>query len=239
MSAFGVTIDNMTVGSHKYVCRLLKGIYNERPATARYEDTWDVDLVLKYWKDMQVNANLSLKELTFKLIILIAVITAARIDTMSKLTLENMKRTQDSVILFLDKPLKQSKVGEKLQTLELKAFPSNRKISVVSVLEEYIQRTAPLRKSNKLFVSLNSPHREVGKQSLARWIRSNLQNAGIDVQKYGPYSTRGASVSKAKAKFVPVDEILNTGGWKRRCTFSTFYDLKILKASSYAANVLS
>ena len=119
LSAFGLVVDRMPVGAHKDVCRLMKGIYNLRPPTAKYSETWDVSVVLRYLEDMKATASLSLRELTFKLIMLIAIVSAARVDTLYKLSIENMKKTNNSIILSLDAPLKQSKVGESLQNIEL------------------------------------------------------------------------------------------------------------------------
>ena len=41
-------IDGVVVGKHPFVCRLLKGIYNQRSPQPRYSCTWDVGLVLDH-----------------------------------------------------------------------------------------------------------------------------------------------------------------------------------------------
>ena len=41
-------IDNVCVGAHPLVSRLMKGIFNLRPAVPKYLKTWDVSVVLKY-----------------------------------------------------------------------------------------------------------------------------------------------------------------------------------------------
>ena len=111
-------------------------------------------------------------------------------------------------------------------------------LCVVHVLEEYLARTEKIRKSSKLFVSLVKPHKEVTKQTISRWLKCILEKAGIDVKKFCCHSTRGASVSKAKAKNVPIDEILKVGGWKRQSTFTQFYDIKIQNKITYSETLL-
>ena len=46
---------------------------------------------------------------------------------------------------------------------------------------------------------------------MARWIKTTLAAAGVDVKLFTPHSTRSASNSKAKIH-VPIETILQTGG---------------------------
>ena len=42
-----------------------------------------------------------------------------------------------------------------------------------------------------------------------------LKQSGIDIRKYGPGSTRAASVNKSASPGVNIDIILKSGGWQR------------------------
>ena len=64
LSAFLPLVDGRTVGSHPHVCRLLKGVFEEKSALPKYCDTWDVNCVLDYLDSLSPLANLSLRELT-------------------------------------------------------------------------------------------------------------------------------------------------------------------------------
>ena len=49
----------------------------------------------------------------------------------------------------------------------------------------------------KLFSLFVKPHKPVSTNSLARWIKSVLSNAGIDTSVFKAHSVRGASVTNA------------------------------------------
>ena len=51
-----------------------------------------------------------------------------------------------------------------------------------------------------------------------------MKEAGIDVDKFKPHSTRSAAASKAKRKEVPIQDILDAAMWKSHTTFAKFYD---------------
>ena len=68
------------------------------------------------------------------------------------------------------------------------------------------------KNQSQLFISYHPPYKQVSKETLSRWVRSVLAQAGIDISVFKAHSTRSASVSKA-AKFAPISSILNQGGW--------------------------
>ena len=78
-----ITIDSMALGSHPIVARFLKGVYNLRPPMPRYKQMilWDVSVVLQYLKTLHPLRSLTLKDLTHKLVMLISITTAQRLQT--------------------------------------------------------------------------------------------------------------------------------------------------------------
>ena len=67
---FAISSDDMYVGKHPLVCRVLKGAFHATPPLLRYTATWDVQVVfdcILQWGD---TTSLSLKLLTFKLVML-------------------------------------------------------------------------------------------------------------------------------------------------------------------------
>ena len=65
-----------TLVDHPDVKRFMKGIFQSRPPVPRYCKTWDVNLVLQYIGSMGNSQELSLKDLTYKLVMLVALTTA-------------------------------------------------------------------------------------------------------------------------------------------------------------------
>ena len=71
-------IDSHRVGEHPMICQLLKGIFNSRPPQPRYSFTWDVSVVVGHIKTLAANSTLSLKVLSQKLAMLLALTSAER-----------------------------------------------------------------------------------------------------------------------------------------------------------------
>jgi len=98
--------------------------------------------------------------------------------------IDHMTRSENKYIFYIAEQVKQSCVGQHIKPLELLWYISDDKICVVSHLDEYIQRTANLRKYHKqLIISFLKPHSPVSKDSVSRRIRSLLLSAGIDTTK--------------------------------------------------------
>ena len=74
-----------------------------------------------------------------------------------------------------------------------------------------------------LLISTIKPDRAIGSQTLARWIKTVLQLAGVDIDTFKPHSTRHAASTAAYQASVPLDEILQRAGWSNANTFKRFY----------------
>jgi hypothetical protein len=89
--ALGIKLDGTSVGSHALVIRYMKGVYNIRRTKSKYSGTWGVSLVLRQLKKWSPVKTLSLKQLTLKLTMLIAVTNAARAQSIHLISVNNMK----------------------------------------------------------------------------------------------------------------------------------------------------
>ena len=65
-------IDGITVGQHPLITRLVKGVFHFRPLLPRYTRTWDVQTVLDFLRSLGDNGELSLKHLSWKVTMLLA-----------------------------------------------------------------------------------------------------------------------------------------------------------------------
>ena len=239
LSAIGLVQDGFSVGSHPLVIRLLKGAYNMKPPQSRYSETWDASLVLAYLKTLTPDDELSLKVLTLKLVMLIALVLASRCHSLHLLSIENMRKEPSKYVLRYSGPLKQSRPGIKIPCAVLKEFPPDRSISVFHVLETYLQKTGSIRGSvNSLFISYIKPYKAVTSVTIGRWIRSVMLSSGIDCDKYKAHSVRSASTSRAKNCQIPIQEIMKTAGWSSARTFCQFYDKKV-EDTDYSSAILN
>ena len=92
LSALGLKQDGVSVGSHPTIVKILKGMFNLRPTRARPENTWDVNKVIIYLRDLPTLKDIGIKDLTMKLTMLLALTIAARPQTIHLITTEGMKK---------------------------------------------------------------------------------------------------------------------------------------------------
>ena len=238
ISVFTVPRNNIAIGTHPLISRFMKGVFKGSPPTSRYQSTWDVKPVLTYLSSLHPVEKLELKTLTLKLIMLIALVSGQRGQTLHILDIAYMKEAPDVVEFLLSEHIKQSRPGYKAPSVILKAYPADSSLCVVTCLKEYLKRTKPLRGSEtKLFISFVKPYKHISRETISRWIRSVMETAGVDTQVFKPHSTRSAATSKAKAACVSVHDILQTAGWSPSRCFDLFYN-KPVESSNFASAIL-
>ena len=90
------------------------------------------------------------------------------------------------------------------------------------MLKTYLSVTEPLRSedADQLIISFIQPHNPVSVDTIRRYIVQVMGLAGLDTDLFKPHSTRAASTSKAKAKNVPITEIMQAAMWKSTSTFA-------------------
>ena len=90
LSSF-ITVDGCKAGEHPIVSRLMSGIFNRNPALPRYVETWDPQVVLSYLKTFPQLCDMTLKELTLKVTMLFALVTAQRLQTLKAFAINHMQ----------------------------------------------------------------------------------------------------------------------------------------------------
>lgn len=237
LSSVIIMSGNISFGAHPIVKRLLKAVFLSRPCTPRYSHVWDVKIVLNYLKKMSPVLKLSLKDLTLKLCVLIALTTAQRVQSLHLMDIKSMVEGKSSFTFYLTEHIKQSRPGYTNPELKLSEFPADRRLCVVTVLKEYLCRTSKLRNSEtKLFIAYQKPHKRVCRETISRWIKTVLFASGIDVSKFSSHSTRAASTSAASRAGIPIQNILSTAGWSSDCVFAQYYNKPLYKGESQFAN---
>ena len=94
LSTFHMPIEGYAVGTHPLVLRLLQGMFIQRPPQPRYESTWNVNVVLAFLAKLPDNKDLSLVDLTSKLVMLMALANADRASDLNSLDTRYMQYTQ-------------------------------------------------------------------------------------------------------------------------------------------------
>lgn len=237
ISSFVYLLSNLQFGNHILIKQFMKGVFHLRPSLPKYNCTWSVDTVLKYLSTLYPLCSLSLKQLSMKLVMLIALTTGQRSQTLFFMDLNNIELCNVYVKIRIGDLLKQSSVKNHLDEIYIEAYP-NKELCVVETLIQYVSLTNTLRgTTSKLFISYIKPYKAVGKSTISRWIKDTLTEAGIDMKIFSPHSTRGASTSAAAAR-VPIDTVLRTAGWKTDCVFRKFYNRKVTNNSEFSKSIL-
>ena len=222
------------VEAHPLVSRLMKGIFNLRPAVPKYLKTWEVSVVLKYEISLSPAPLLSLKRLTLKLVMIMAKIKASRTDLLHKL---------DGVLFRVPQITKTGKPCKPPIEVFFLIFPQDRRLCVVNYLKNYERKTTKYRNIGKetrtpLFVSFIKPHVPVSSATISRWLKSVLAPAGVDTASFQGHSVRSAASSAAKKLGVSSAKIMKVADWSRESTFVKFYH-KPTEDTSFERTVLS
>lgn len=139
----------------------MKGVYNLKPTVPKYSCVWDVSVVLKFLNSLPCNDNLSLKDLTYKLAILIALVSADRGQSIAFLDLKFLKILPSKAVFVIKKLTKTSRPGKPAKRVVLPTYTKCKKLCVTITLQCYIERTKDLRSSSILFISIFKPHKQV------------------------------------------------------------------------------
>ena len=239
LSAFHMPIEGYAVGTHPLVLRLLQGMFNQRPPQPRYESTWNVNVVLAFLAKLPDNKDLSLVDLTSKLVMLMALANADRASDLNSLDTRYMQYTQTGVTFKIPGLTKTRRSGPPIVAF-YPVLESNTSLCPVSTLKAYMEATKEIRQETKhvaLFLSVKKPHNPVSNSTVSRWLKALMAKAGIDTTRFKAHSTRAAATSKAKATGVSMADILKAAVWSRESTFEQFYHRPI-QASTFGPNVL-
>ena len=132
ISAYHNYVDGKPVGKHPRVCALLTGVFNQRPPQPRYTFVWDVEILLVYLKtNMSVNSQLSDKDLTHKLTVLMALSSASRASSLQHLNIKFMARNDMSYKFYFHKLHKSWRRGKAPPIISYQAYTQDPNLCVV------------------------------------------------------------------------------------------------------------
>lgn len=105
---------------------------------------------------------------------------------------------------------------------------------------EYLARSAPMRGSTtQLLLTVQKPHHAASSDTLARWLKRTLGQAGIDINIFSAHSIRSATSSHATRKGVSISDILAVADWSSAATFHCFYRRSDTSSLVFSRAVLS
>ena len=222
----------------------IKGLFNIEPPQPRYMCVWDPNDVIDNLKlpPWSPSENLNSLELSKKVIFLILITSGQRGQVITALDLEQMVCSVGKVTFkIFNKDLKQGRPGYKPNLLELRSF-SEKEVCVVHLLHLYLKKTETIRGDiSKVFITSKKTYKAASRDTISHWVKSLLQQTGVNTTEFAAGSTRAAASSKASRAGVPLEDILKSGGWSRQSTFTRWYkkDIKRSSAPEMAVAVLT
>ena len=75
----------------------------------------------------------------------------------------------------------------------------------------------------KVLIGTIKPQKAVAPSTIARWLKTMLEQAGIDTTIFSGHSTRGAASSMASMGGVTTGDILKAADWSSESVFQKFY----------------
>ncbi|CAH0549561.1 unnamed protein product [Brassicogethes aeneus] len=230
------------IGSDYRIKRFMKGVQNSRPPRPRYNFTWNPSIVLDYLKTLYPNNTLSLKDLTLKLVTLMALISAHRVQTLSLILLDNIRESIDGFHILIPNRIKTSNYKRCQPVLNFPKFDKTPQICVANTLKCYLDKTRQLRNDDNKFliITCKKPYKNANPQTISRWIKLTLGKAGLDTSIFSAHSTRHAATSAAQRKGINLDIIRKTAGWSDSSdTFARFYNRPIVDNNIFSNTILN
>ena len=172
--------------------------------------------LLRSWDPMEA---LSLRLLSLKTIMLIALVTGRRCSSLAQLgraSVSSLTHESD----WCHEVSKTTRPEHLAQVITLEAYLEDVRIDPVAHLRHYVTRMAELRDSETMFVTMVRPHGPASKATLASWIQQVLAHSG---QRGSGGSTRSTAASHAAHCGARLEDVLGAADWASANTFRSFY----------------
>lgn len=210
------------------VSRFFKGVYRTKPCLPRYTSTWDPNIVLDHLSNLYPNEELPLEVITKKLVTLLALSTAQRVQTLSLIRVCNIKINSFNIEIIIDDLIKTSAPGRRPPRLFIPFFPDKIEICPAKTLMSYLLLTKNYRDKphcERLLLTFKKPFHNAASSTISRWIKNTLFNSGVDTTVFSAHSVRHASTSAANRQGLSIEIIKKTAGWTGdSLVFNRFYN---------------
>ena len=183
----------------------------------------------------------NVKELTLSVsvVMLLCLLSGQRLQSLHYIDTRNIEFCNNYVKIRFGDLWKQSRPNFHLKEIMFKSF-SDKRLCIVTLLKRYLSETKSLRKNETaLFISFCRPYKKVSKDTIGRWVKMVMKEAGIDISIFRPHSCRSSAASTANKLRLPLATILRTVGWSSECTFRRYYNKPVTNDTSFADTILS
>ena len=128
--------------------------------------------------------------------------------------------------------LKHFRPSFKEKPLVFRAFPQNPKLCPISTLIQYLGMRLSRSSNTVLFFTIDSPYKAASSETMGRWIKNTMQEAGINTFFFSTCSCREAATSKAHASDARITAILQQNKIISRLLYSFYLQNILFKGHS-------
>ena len=132
------------------VRKVLKGIHNVRPSTAKYAAVWDVNLVLAYVGAMRSD---SFSDLSLKVVSLLMLLSGNRVNMLSHMKVTHMYINEEECTFTFDEVLKTTKPGLSTMPMKFTAYPADKSLCPVKTVWDYLELRNTLSGVDQLMIT--------------------------------------------------------------------------------------
>ena len=157
---------------------------------------------------------------------LLALTRPSRSRYLSNLDTRLRQVSPQDVTFYLTRLAEQSRPTKPVKKFFFPRFDQNRKLCPVTALQEYERRTADKRSASsntQLLIGMIRPHNPVSSSTEARWLKSMLNNSGIDTSIFKAHSVRSAATLSASEVGITTATILDAANWATESVYQRFY----------------
>ena len=151
----------------------------------------------------------------------------SRISTIATFDISLITMSNDTCIFYPSALLKHDQQRRPRDKIIYKKF-ENSKLCSMAATKEYLKRQAEYNVAHtEFFFTTASPYGPPHKDTIARWVKNTLAQAGVNTKIFSFHSCRLTSSSKANNMGVDLDTILKMGCCSRQSTFRKFYSKEL------------
>jgi len=213
----------VALGKTKLVKSALRGLTRSRPVQLpKYDEFWNVDVLVDFIRQMPTELR---KDKRAKAIVLLKLASITRSDDLSKMVESTLVFSEDMLTFYM-KGIKSDSLNFSEQ-VTIRRFKDDTRVCPVLALEEYLRdlRTFCSEVSEiGVFRGIVRPFKVLSAATISKQTVEVMRAAGIDVDKFGAHSTRGAAASKALNKGSSVEQVMAAGRWSSWEVFNRFYN---------------
>ena len=188
---------------------------------------------------MSVSSQLSEKNLTCKLTVLLAWSSALRASSIQHLNINFMAKTKSCSKFYFNNLHNSWRNGKALPAVTHQEYTHDEKLCVARTLDEYIawvERWSSGEQLSQFLLSFIHSHKPVVFSTISGWLKTILMKSGINTSTFIARSTRSPSTSGSQG--ASIEDILKRGFWSNKSSWQRFYNKDIVKEGKISQEIV-